>query len=107
MVESRPHPIDLGELNRLQSVFLKRMPDFGDFTDQVGSYWDLEREYKEHLRELVAAELPRALFSDAGSTDGSGEIVAATLRVLTRRVKSGKHLMSQNLVGWRYLEFLR
>jgi hypothetical protein len=107
MPEAAANAIDLDALDRLRSLFLRRIPDFGDFTDRVGEYWNQEREYKEQICELVAAEFPRVLFSDLTSPEAADAIVKATLRALTRRVRSGDTTMPQNLVGWRYVEFLR
>ena len=99
--------INLEELDRLRSIFLQRMPDFGDFTDRVGEYWNKEREYKENLRELVAEQLPSSLFSGPTSPQTVDAVLQATLRTLTRHVKGGGESLAQNLVNWRYFDFLR
>jgi hypothetical protein len=95
--------IDMLELERLRSLFLERTPDFGDFGDTVGEYWSQEREYKDELLELVTTLLPPSLFS----TDEPEEVHKAALRALTARVRTGGETMPQNLVGWRYVDFVR
>jgi hypothetical protein len=99
--------MDPGGLDQLRSIFLERIPDFGDFTDRVGEYWNSEREYKDSLRELAATELPRSLFENPTSPVAANAVVEATLRTLTRRVHGGGESLSQNLITWRYFEFLR
>jgi hypothetical protein len=102
------HALDLHALDNLRSVFLDRMPDFGDFSDHVGTYWNVERAYKDAVSELVRAQLPRDLFSDTPAHNAE-QIIKATRYALTGRIKAAGEdsPASQNIVGWRYGEFLR
>src|SRR5688572_28790061 len=100
--------IDLHALDGLRSLFLERMPDFGDFSDRVGRYWNYERAYKEQVAELVRAQLPPSLFEGSASANAA-LIVVATRRTLTGRIRSVGESppATQNLVSWRYQDFLR
>ena len=100
--------IDLHALDGLRSLFLERMPDFGDFSDRVGKYWNHERAYKEQIIDFVHAQLPPSVF-EGSLVETAPSIVQATLRTLTGRVKEAGHdsPATQNIVGWRYFEFLR
>lgn len=41
--------VDWPELQRARDTFLRQMPDFRDFRALEGSYWDVERHYKNDL----------------------------------------------------------
>lgn len=47
------------ELNRARDAFLRQMPDFSDFRAAAGSYWDVERAYKNGLIEQAKAIIAR------------------------------------------------
>ena len=44
---------DWPELIQLKNRFLKSCPDFKDFSQSSGSYWELEREYKNRIISAV------------------------------------------------------
>jgi hypothetical protein len=92
-------------LEAMQATFLERMPDFSDFTERSGAYWRHERAYKEELAGVCRSTLLRDLFAAAGSELGSQNVVRAVQRVLTVRLRSVNE--RQNLMGWRYAEFLQ
>lgn len=52
--------IDWPELNRARDAFLRQMADFTDFRAAAGSYWDVERAYKngliEQAKEIIARQ---------------------------------------------------
>lgn len=93
------------ELERMRLLFLERMPDFGEFTDSDGNYWVQERAYKQELAEIAAESFPRSLFSETGTAVGARAVVAATDHVLQCRLQTISR--KQNLLGWRYSDFLR
>jgi hypothetical protein len=97
--------LDPVELERMRLLFLERMPDFGEFTDSDGNYWVQERAYKQELANIAAASFPRNLFSDTSTAVGARAVVTATGSVL--RTKLPTIGRPQNLLGWRYSEFLR
>lgn len=47
--------IDWPELNRARDTFLRQMPNFSDFRAAAGTYWDVERAYKNGLIEQAKA----------------------------------------------------
>jgi len=97
--------LDAAELDRMRLLFLERMPDFGEFTDSNGNYWIQEGAYKRELAKIAADTLPQGLFADTSTAVGARAVVAATDHVLKVRLKTiGR---SQNLLGWRYSDFLR
>jgi hypothetical protein len=107
MADFAADTIDPEEFDRLRSDFLEHVPDFGDFGDHVGVYWDQEREYKEHIRILVSGLLPRELFADPDSPTAAAGVVHAARTALTRRVRTGGVTTPQNLMSWEYHDFLK
>ena len=87
--------------DRYREIFLSRMGDFVDFSQESGTYWTEEREYKVELVSVTREALSHGVFSETG--EGFVERVQAGLkRVLTGRLKSiGR---PQNLLGWRYVD---
>lgn len=95
--------LDFTILAEMYGRFLRRIPDFGDFTEREGVYWREERAYKDELVALAGATLTRELLAD-DSDAGAARVVAAARHVLTARLPSIGQ--PQNLVNWRYTEFL-
>jgi hypothetical protein len=95
-------------LEQFRSVFLERMPDFGDFSDQDGKYWEYERAYKVNVADFVRAQLHAGLF-EGSSHEYVEQIVQATKRTLTGRVSvpGSNTAIAQNIIGWRYWDFIR
>jgi hypothetical protein len=97
--------LDPIELDRMKLLFLNRMYNFGEFTDAEGHYWNQERAYKQELAEIATESLPQSLFSETNTAAGTWAVVTATNHVLQTRLRTID--LKQNLLGWRYSDFLR
>lgn len=60
--------VDWPELQRAQEEFLRQMPDFSDFRANRGTYWDVERRYKNALIEQA-----RTIAAGDGDDRAAGE----------------------------------
>lgn len=58
-------------LEAMRRAFLSRAPDFVDFTQRMGTYWEMERQYKDAMLEKAWS----ILRSDAGETETGHQIV--------------------------------
>ncbi|HEY0024422.1 MAG TPA: hypothetical protein VGB24_16020 [Longimicrobium sp.] len=92
-------------LDAMKERFLARVGDFGDFQDQGSRYWADERAYKDEFAARCREALTPALFATAGSAEGAQAVAAATHRLLTVRLNTTS--TPQNLLSWRYFDFLR
>jgi hypothetical protein len=88
--------IDARELHKMRETFLARFPDFEDhgFDISEGTYWEVERGYKQQLIEN-AAEAVRL----ADHPEGHIDLGAALLRIVTSK--------ASNLLDWRELRRLK
>lgn len=93
-------------LEGLRERFLRRVHDFGTFSDRQSVYWNEERAYKLELAELNRRTLNDELLSRAHSESAADEIMGAVLRVLTTPLKAADN-KPQNLASWRYFDFVR
>jgi hypothetical protein len=100
--------LDPAGLEQMRENFLAVLTDFGDFGDVPSLYHETERAYKDEAAALVRTHLSPALFAARTAredVDHDTQVVAAALRVLTARLESVG--IPQNIVGWRYVDFLR
>lgn len=100
--------LDPAGLEQMRENFLAVLTDFGDFDDVPSRYHATERAYKDEAARLVRTHLSPALFAAGGSDPGPAhheQVTAAALRVLTTRLEASG--APQNIVGWRYVDFLR
>lgn len=58
-------------LEAMRRAFLSRAPDFVDFTQRTGAYWEMERQYKDAMLEKAWS----ILRSDAGEAETGHQIV--------------------------------
>lgn len=93
------------ELEQMRETFLARIPDFGDFRDKPSTYWQSERAYKEEFSQLCRGLLTPELFPTDMPTGAAEQVIQTTSRLLTRKLQTIGS--PQNLIGWRYSEFLR
>lgn len=96
---------DPAELEQMRETFLARVPDFGDFRDRPSTYWTSERAYKDEFAQLCRGLLTPELFPTEMLPGAAAQVIQATSRLLTRKLETVN--MPQNLIGWRYSEFLR
>ena len=86
-----------------RETFLRRMPDFVDFSQESGTYWVEEREYKVELSSVAREYLGESAFAGEGKAMVE-RVYSGIKRILTGRLKSiGR---PQNLLGWRYVDAL-
>lgn len=96
-LEGQPPPKALNnwpELLELKKRFLKSCPDFKDFSQTSGSYWELEREYKNRIISAVE----KVAASDL-SDIAAGESI---LDILT--FGKGLNIKSGLPLGWQALD---
>lgn len=48
-----PPSAQMSPLDELREVFLERCPDFENFQKEAGTYWEVERRYKDQILEKV------------------------------------------------------
>jgi hypothetical protein len=95
-------------LEQMRENFLAVLTDFGDFDDVPSLYHQTERAYKDEAAALVRRHLSSDFLAARGGGADSAhdeQVMAATLRVLTTRLEASG--APQNIVGWRYVDFLR
>jgi hypothetical protein len=97
--------IDAGAMERLKEIFLERVPDFGDFRDRAGTYWASERKYTEDIARLCRSMLTPEVLESPEDEAAAERVIRTTLQFLSRRIPEWNG--SQNLLGWRYFDFLR
>jgi len=85
---------DWPELIQLKNRFLKSCPDFKDFSQSSGSYWELEREYKNRIISAVE-NVAASNLSDIAA----GESI---LEILT--FGKGLNIKSGLPLGWQALD---
>lgn len=88
----------------MRETFLLRMPEFGDFHDRPSPYWETERAYKADFSNLCQNALTPALFPATMTPVAAQGVVDAVSQVLRQRLESIR--APQNLIGWRYSDFL-
>ncbi len=96
-LEGQPPPKssdDWPELIELKNRFLKSCPDFKDFSQSSGSYWELEREYKNRIISAVKTVAASDL-----SDIAAGESI---LDILT--FGKGLNIKSGLPLGWQALD---
>lgn len=86
--EGRPAGLDLTALERYRKLFLARYPDFTDFAQLAGGYFEEERRYKDRLLLLVTDAL------ESNATEQ--ELGARLLDILLGRAEA-----PSGLLGWR------
>jgi hypothetical protein len=94
--------LDASSLDGYRERFLRRMPDFADFTLRTGRYWDEEREYKEEISAMCMELLPSTLFESRKESLGE-DVFQAVRKILTGKLKTINR--PQNIVGWRDASF--
>ena len=92
-------PFDLGYA-ALREQFLAQFPDFTTF-DSYPAYVKEEREYKDELVGLFAQTVSPEIA--AGNWAAAG---VAAVALLTHPLKKAAN-KPQNIVGWRYVDFIR
>jgi len=89
--------IDAHELHKMRDSFLARFPDFEDrgFDVSEGSYWEVERRYKQELIEKAAQVFNAVIDRDIAPND----IGVTLLDILESK--------TSNLLDWRQLRRLK
>ena len=97
--------IDLNSaaLHSLRQALTDAYPSFQDFTDHPGTFGSDERKYKDELVALYRSVLRPVLEPDLIDSERAREIVRNARTVLTKVLPDGR---PQNLVNWRYFDFL-
>jgi len=97
----RPNPDGLA---RLKANFLAELDDFNSFAEHRGGYWTAEREYKDLLVALYQARLRGLVDASPEDLEDARSLVTEVRSVLTKRL-SDRH-PAQNLMSWRFFDFL-
>ena len=99
-----PMRIDKDALDALIVDLRSWHPDFTRFDDTESNWWANEREYKQHLLQLFQEQLLDGILDSDGGLDWALEVIARVYRVLTKSLPTG---IVQNLLSWRFWEFLK
>jgi hypothetical protein len=94
-----------GRMEELKAAFLKRYPGFQDFEEPSPEFHQGERDYKDELAEEFGRRFNQA--PEIGDLDSrlAARVVEDIQEVLKRTLSAiGR---PQNLLSWRYFEFLR
>mgnify|MGYP000524082381 CR=1 FL=1 len=96
--------INLSKLKEYQSEFLKHFPGCDAF--QTNAYINRERDYKVELKELFENSCRAGLENPPENRDGLLDLAKTLMSLFTVKLV-GMENKPQNLVGWRYTDFIR
>ena len=95
--------IDSSAFDAAVAAFRVHHPDFSDFEDPGIAYPQGERDYKDEFADRVRAFLDR--FSDRDPEEAGVALVDELITLLQSKLETIGN--PQNLIGWRYFDFLR
>jgi 5-methylcytosine-specific restriction endonuclease McrBC GTP-binding regulatory subunit McrB len=84
--------------------FLEKYPDFRSFNNPPEAYLQNERNYKDELCKIYADEIAPKIHPQPKGPDSLQKLGVNLASLFTRKLQSGNG--PQNLVGWRYFQFI-
>ncbi|TKB26492.1 hypothetical protein FCL47_08750 [Desulfopila sp. IMCC35006] len=90
---------------KIKTDFFKHFPDFSTFTNPTEKYLQEERNYKQELCTIYAKEIAPRLHPLVSGEEELLQLGKDLSALFSRKLVSDN--APQNLVGWRYSEFVK